>query len=129
MKWFASTVFTLCVDYFGVKYSTTEDANHFIFALTRNYRISVNLKGDNYLGLTLKWDYTNGYVDLSMPGYIKNTQLQAVNKGYNIINKTGVYRSNGSVSVPCYVSVPCFVLVSVRTRLVLLPNALVSLLV
>jgi len=66
------TVFTLCVDDFGVKYSTKEDANHFISALTSNYRISINWKGDNYLGLTLKWNYLNGYVDLSMSNYIKN---------------------------------------------------------
>jgi len=66
------TVFTLCVDDFGVKYSTKEDANHFLSALTSNYRISINWKGDNYVGLTLKWNYHDGYVDLSMPNYIKN---------------------------------------------------------
>jgi hypothetical protein len=39
--------------------------------IKKNYNISSDWKGIAYCGLTLEWDYKNGTVDLSMPGYIK----------------------------------------------------------
>ena len=39
------------------------------------YKISVDWNGDNYCGLTTNWNYKEGYVDVGMPGYVKN-QLQ-----------------------------------------------------
>ena len=64
------TVFALCVDDFGVKYYNTDDANHLIQALDKHYDITVDWTGKHYCGLTLDWNYSAGYVDVSMPGYV-----------------------------------------------------------
>ena len=40
-------------------------------ALCSQYKITVDWTGRNYLGLTLDWNYQQHYVDVSMPGYIK----------------------------------------------------------
>jgi hypothetical protein len=62
--------FSLVVDDFGVKYVGKQHAEHLIHSLTQLYQISIDWTGALYLGLTLKWDYKNRIVDLSMPGYI-----------------------------------------------------------
>ena len=68
------TCFGLCVDDFGVKVFHEEDKAHFLHSLRKYYNISVDHKGENYLGLSIKWNYPKGYVDISMPGYIKKLQ-------------------------------------------------------
>ena len=60
------------MDDFGVKYFSQDDANHLLNALRQNYEVTVDRKGLNYCGLSLRWDYDNGTVDISMPGYIDN---------------------------------------------------------
>ena len=65
------TKFCLCVDDFGVKYFSDDDANHLLNSLKRHYQISTDWKGQNYCGLTLEWDYNKGYVDISMPEYVR----------------------------------------------------------
>ena len=40
------TVFCLCVDDFGVKYYSKEDANHLSNSLRRHYDITIDEKGD-----------------------------------------------------------------------------------
>ena len=66
------TRFCLCVDDFGIKYFSKDDANHLLNALQQKYKISTDWTGKNYCGLTLDWNYTAScpYVDISMPGYI-----------------------------------------------------------
>ena len=64
------TIFALCVDDFGVKYFKKDDADHLIQTLQEHYEISIDYKGSNYCGLTLEWNYDQGYVDVSMPGYV-----------------------------------------------------------
>ena len=68
--------FTLVVDDFGVKVVGEENKVHLINCLKEKYEITINNKGDKYLGIHLKW-YTNTEgvrcVELSMPNYIKNT--------------------------------------------------------
>lgn len=64
------TKFCLCVDDFGIKYYSTTDANHLLYALKQNYKISTDWEGSNYCGLTLKWNYAAGHIDISMPGYV-----------------------------------------------------------
>ena len=46
------TVFTLCVDDFGVKYTSKENINHLIAVLKKFYQISFDWEGRNYCGLT-----------------------------------------------------------------------------
>ena len=65
------TKFCLCVDDFGVKYFSQDDANHFLNALKNHYTISTDMQGINYCGLTLEWNYEKKYVDISMPGYVQ----------------------------------------------------------
>jgi hypothetical protein len=65
--------FTLEVDDFGVQYVGAEYAHHLIAALETDYTISKDWTGSLYCGITLNWDYTNKHVDLSLPGYIKDS--------------------------------------------------------
>ena len=65
-----STTFILCVDDFGVKYFTRQEADHLIMALKSNYDITIDWTGENYCGLNIKWNYLLNYVDVSMPNYV-----------------------------------------------------------
>jgi hypothetical protein len=38
--------------------------------LERHYKVSADWDGKRYCGITLDWDYKQGHVDLSMPGYV-----------------------------------------------------------
>jgi hypothetical protein len=64
--------FTLVLDDFGVQYMVKEHAQHLIDALEADYTVSKDWTGGLYCGITLKWNYMNKHVDLSMPGYIKD---------------------------------------------------------
>jgi hypothetical protein len=64
------TTFTLCVDDFGVKFFTKPDALHLVAALHKDCEITTDWDGSLYCGLTLDWHYADGYVDISMPGYV-----------------------------------------------------------
>ena len=68
------TTFCLCVDDFGIKYFSKDDAEHLLNSLRSSYKISVDWEGKNYCGLTLDWNYEQGYVDISMPGYIEKVR-------------------------------------------------------
>ena len=63
--------FCFCVDHFGVKYFTKDDANHLLDSLKRHYAISTDWEGYNKLGLTIDWRYSKGYFDISMPEYVE----------------------------------------------------------
>ena len=63
--------FALVVDDFGVKYVGERNFQHLINALNDLYTITVDPDGKSFLGLSLKWDYVRGTVDISMPGYIE----------------------------------------------------------
>ena len=51
-------VFTLYVDNFGIKTNLTEDAHHIINAIIKYFKWSIDWEGQNYLSLTLDWNYT-----------------------------------------------------------------------
>ena len=65
------TRFCVCVDDFGIKYFSKADAQHLLNAIGTKYKYTVDWTGCNYCGLTFKWCYEKGYVDISMPGYVK----------------------------------------------------------
>ena len=67
------TTFTLFVDNFGIQYFSKSDVNHLIDAIQDTYECSINWKGTQYCGLALAWNYPEGYVDISMPGYVKKS--------------------------------------------------------
>lgn len=62
--------FALVVDDFAVKYVGKEHAQHLLGALKQHYEVSIDWGATLYCGITIKWDYDNGTVDLSMPGYV-----------------------------------------------------------
>ena len=63
--------FTLVVDNFGVKYVGGRHLDHLINALRDQYKITFDLTGNSYLGLTIDWKYAQGYVDISIPDYVR----------------------------------------------------------
>jgi hypothetical protein len=72
--WYHETrniTFTLVVDDFGVKYVDKTDVEHLIASIKSSYELTVDWTGNLYCGISLDWDYTNRWVDISMPGYIK----------------------------------------------------------
>ena len=67
--------FTLVVDDFGVRYVGREHAEHLVSCLKKDYKVSTDWDGALYCVITLKWNYKERWLDISMPGYIKK-QLQ-----------------------------------------------------
>jgi len=63
--------FTLWVDDFGIKYGSRDDVDDLITLLGKQYEMTIDWSGTKYIGLTLRWNYKKGIVDLSMPGYIQ----------------------------------------------------------
>jgi hypothetical protein len=63
-------LFSLVVDDFGIKYVGKAHAQHLIDTLASFYELTVDWEATKYCGITLKWDYNNRMVDLSMPNYI-----------------------------------------------------------
>ena len=64
-------IFALCVDDFGVKYHCQQDLQHLITSQRKYYDISIDYDGQNCCSLQLDWHYNKGYVDISMPSYVK----------------------------------------------------------
>ena len=64
------TKFCLCVDGFGIKYYTVDDATHLLTSLQKHYDITVDWSGANYCGMKIKWIYAKGFADILMPGYV-----------------------------------------------------------
>ena len=81
------TLFSLCVDDFGIKYFSQDDLHHLKTMVEKEYTATVDWKGTNYLGYTLDWQYAKGYVDLSMPGYIE----RLLEKLQYVVNKYPQY--------------------------------------
>ena len=67
------TRFCLCVDDFGIKYYSQSDADHLLCAIGKKYQYTTDWEGKNYCGLSFNWNYIEGYVDVSMPGYVQKT--------------------------------------------------------
>ena len=63
----------LCDDDFGIKCFNDEDKRHLIETLEKYYTISIDEEGNNYCGLTMNWNYKEGWVDVSVPDYITKT--------------------------------------------------------
>ena len=66
------TKFYLCVDDFGEQYISDDDAQHLINALKQKYTITIDKSGKHFVGLDLNWNYSHGWVDISMPTFVRN---------------------------------------------------------
>ena len=60
----------LCVDDFGVKYTDKAEAQHLLTCLEKLYKCTTDWEGKLYLGMTLKWNYTEKWMEKSIPCYI-----------------------------------------------------------
>ena len=67
-----STKIFLSVDDFGIKYSNKQDAQHLLDTIGQTYKYIIDWEGKNYCGLALDWNYSDGYLDISMPDYVKH---------------------------------------------------------
>ena len=63
----------LCVDDFGVKYTSKADVQYLINALQENYDITIDWSGQAFYSLDLKLNYVQGYVDISMRNFVIKT--------------------------------------------------------
>jgi len=62
--------FTLCVDDFTIKYIGRKHAEHLTSIPGEHYNCSYDWDGQQYLGMTIDWDYTGRAVHASMLNYI-----------------------------------------------------------
>ena len=51
--------------------SSLDILDHLINGLRDQYKITVKLTGNSYLGLTIDWNYAQGFVDISMLDYLR----------------------------------------------------------
>jgi hypothetical protein len=65
-------IFSLVINDFGVKYVGKEHAQHLLQTVKKYHKCSLEEEGEQYCGLTIKWDYPGKKVHLSMPLYSKN---------------------------------------------------------
>ena len=61
------------MDDLGVKYIDKADADHLFSAIKAKYPLKIYLEANTYLGINFKWHYDEGYVILSMKGYIEKS--------------------------------------------------------
>ncbi len=82
-------LFTLVVDNFGGQYVGKKHKDHLIWCIKKAYNLTKDWSGNLYCGITLDWDNTAHALDISLPGYIKNscknTNLDSLQK-FNIVN-------------------------------------------
>ena len=64
--------FTLVVDDFGIKYTNEEDVKHLLSTIKAKYPVKVKMDSDQYIGITLKWNYATRELIYSMAGYVKS---------------------------------------------------------
>lgn len=90
--------FSLVVDDFGVKYRNKADVEALIACLAKGeYKMSQDWTGSKYLGFEIAWNYDKHYVDLSLPGHIKDL----VDK-LNITNSFKYTAAPGVYTPPSY---------------------------
>jgi hypothetical protein len=65
-----SIIFCLVVDDFLVQYTNLRDFAHLSYTLKKNYEITTDQLASKFCGITLQWNYAEGHVTLSMPGYV-----------------------------------------------------------
>jgi hypothetical protein len=67
----SNLMFTLVVDNFGVCYTNRANVERLLKILKQDYELTTDWEGTRYVRLTLDWDYANGHVNISMPGYVQ----------------------------------------------------------
>ena len=62
--------FNLVVDDFGIKVEGKNHANHLVSTLKKHYDITVDWKGELFVGIKLKWDYDKHTLDTQIPNFV-----------------------------------------------------------
>ena len=76
--------FTLFVDNYGIGYVGLKHSNHIMIALKiYDENITTDWEGKICCGITMKYNYTKRYVDISMTGYVKKVLHQFDHKTPN----------------------------------------------
>ena len=60
--------FALVVDNFGIKVTGDTHTNHLLKTLRKDYEVTVDWKGELYVGIKLEWDYEKQTLDTHIPG-------------------------------------------------------------
>jgi hypothetical protein len=68
-----SIIFALVVDDFLVQYFSLDDFHHLANTLRKHYTNTCDMEAQKWCGITLEWNYDEGHVTLSIPGYIEET--------------------------------------------------------
>jgi hypothetical protein len=68
--------FSLAVNNFGVKYVGEENAQHLLDTVRQYCKCSCKWEGEQYCGLTIKWDYKDKKVHVSMSGYVPKALIR-----------------------------------------------------
>ena len=63
-----------------MKYTRKEDVYCLLKSLLEYYEITKEWTEEKYLSLTIKWDYVNRNLRVSMPGYAKSALLKFQHK-------------------------------------------------
>jgi hypothetical protein len=66
-----SIIFALVVDDFLIQYSYLEDLDPLQATLRQYYQSMVDMEASKLCEVTLEWNYEEGHVTLSMPGYVE----------------------------------------------------------
>ena len=61
----------MVVDYLGVKYIDKADADHLFSVIEAKYPLKIDWEANTYPGINFEWHYDEGYVTLSIKGYIE----------------------------------------------------------
>ena len=61
---------------FGVNHVREEDKKHLLDSLNQHYKVTIDDKGTQYLGITLEWGYNNLRAYIYMPGYVTKALKQ-----------------------------------------------------
>jgi hypothetical protein len=106
-----SIIFALVVDDFLVQYSTDEDLAHLQHTLCQHYQITVDKEVSKFCGMTLEWNYIDGHVTISMPGYIQkhsNDSPILSQHGHNALRMLGRHQHMApKYNIPTLRTPPC----------------------
>ena len=61
------------VDNFGVNYFSKDDADHILNSLGNHHALSTGWEGCNYIGMNIKRNYKEVYVNILIPEYVSKS--------------------------------------------------------
>ena len=93
----SNNIFCLYVDNFRVNYFSKDNADCHLNSIGKHYTVLNNWEGRNYLGLTIEWNYKEGYANILMLEYV----VKSLENIYNPKPKRPQYAPN-RWKIPAY---------------------------